>query len=228
MSRTINQKQQASQRSRIIDVTQKILVEKNYEDTSINDVIRRSGIAKGTFYHYFDSKETLFDQLINKLTAGVLAHIRKVIDDPALSAVEKFNRMIDVSAKYKIANRHIYWAITRWIYRDSNIRLRHKIFRQAEINIVPLFESIIIQGVKERSFKVSYPRETAEIIMRLMVGYGEAMGPVLAKVDLNKFKKQMFIDQIAAFNEAIERLLGVIPGQLKVFDRKVVDRFFDI
>ena len=64
MVRTINKNQASKQRNKIIDTTEQLLADKGYDNTSVNDVIRSSGIAKGTFYHYFSSKDALLDHLL--------------------------------------------------------------------------------------------------------------------------------------------------------------------
>lgn len=33
-----------------------LFVDKGYESTSMNDLVRASGLSKGAFYHYFDNK----------------------------------------------------------------------------------------------------------------------------------------------------------------------------
>lgn len=50
----------------ILDVTEEMLVEKGYHDTSMDEVATRTGIAKGTLYQHFPSKaESIFDPHIS-------------------------------------------------------------------------------------------------------------------------------------------------------------------
>jgi AcrR family transcriptional regulator len=47
-------------RQEFIDAAYELFVQKGYHDTSVDDVIKRSGRSKGGFYHHFDSKAELF------------------------------------------------------------------------------------------------------------------------------------------------------------------------
>lgn len=46
-------------RNQIIEASEQLFMEKSVSKVTINDIVQRAGIAKGTFYLYFDSKETL-------------------------------------------------------------------------------------------------------------------------------------------------------------------------
>ena len=50
--------------NRILDVASKLLLHYGYDKTTVNDIAREAGVAKGTIYLHFDSKEALFDVLI--------------------------------------------------------------------------------------------------------------------------------------------------------------------
>jgi AcrR family transcriptional regulator len=43
-----------------------VMSEKGYRNASISDVIERAGVARGTFYHYFESKKDIFLELIER------------------------------------------------------------------------------------------------------------------------------------------------------------------
>lgn len=47
-------------KKRIMDTASTLFVEKGYNKTSINDIVKKAGMSKGGFYNYFDSKESLF------------------------------------------------------------------------------------------------------------------------------------------------------------------------
>ena len=47
-------------RNQIIEASEQLFMEKSVNKVTINDIVQRAGIAKGTFYLYFDSKETVF------------------------------------------------------------------------------------------------------------------------------------------------------------------------
>lgn len=50
-------------RGKIVDASWELFHEKGFGETTINDIIDKTGISKGTFYYYFRSKDNLLDTL---------------------------------------------------------------------------------------------------------------------------------------------------------------------
>src|SRR5215212_10330131 len=50
-------------RQAILDAARAVFGELGYEAATVRDIIRRTGLASGTFYNYYKSKEEVFDAL---------------------------------------------------------------------------------------------------------------------------------------------------------------------
>ncbi len=50
-------------RGKIISAAWSLFYEQGYEETTIDEIIARSGTSKGSFYHYFDGKDALLGTL---------------------------------------------------------------------------------------------------------------------------------------------------------------------
>ena len=61
----------AGKYTRILDAAQALFWRYGVRRTSIDDVAQEAGVAKGTVYLYFDSKETLFFEVAERLCAEV-------------------------------------------------------------------------------------------------------------------------------------------------------------
>jgi AcrR family transcriptional regulator len=59
-------------RSRILDAAQSLFLRYGVKRTALDDVVREAGIAKGTLYLYFDSKDALFAAIAERLCAEML------------------------------------------------------------------------------------------------------------------------------------------------------------
>ena len=57
-------KEAERRRNEILDAAQHLFYSKGYDEPSIQEIIDAVGIAKGTFYHHFESKQELLDHLI--------------------------------------------------------------------------------------------------------------------------------------------------------------------
>ena len=66
-------------RDRILDAAQRLFVRYGVKRTALDDVVREAGIAKGTLYLYFDSKDALFAAVAERLCAEVLRNAEEAI-----------------------------------------------------------------------------------------------------------------------------------------------------
>jgi AcrR family transcriptional regulator len=66
-------------RSRILDAAQSLYLRYGVKRTALDDVVREAGIAKGTLYLYFDSKDALFAAIAERLCADVLRNAEEAI-----------------------------------------------------------------------------------------------------------------------------------------------------
>ena len=82
-------KEHDERKNEIIDTAAMLFESKGYEQCSVNDILTAIGIAKGTFYHYFKSKEEVLDAVIAKMMDQITQQVRSVEADPGLSPEEK-------------------------------------------------------------------------------------------------------------------------------------------
>ena len=59
-------------RAQLVAAAAEVFAERRYLDTSINDIVARAGVAHGTFYRYFDSKEQVFREVALDLQQRLL------------------------------------------------------------------------------------------------------------------------------------------------------------
>ena len=97
-------------KQKIVSAAWKLFYEQGYDDTTVDDIVFESGTSKGSFYHYFDSKDALLGSL-NILFDEKYEELMNVID-PDMDAVDKliyFNHelfeMIDSSVSIELITR---------------------------------------------------------------------------------------------------------------------------
>jgi AcrR family transcriptional regulator len=73
---TQRQLQAAATRKKIIDESQRLIGEKGYLNITVDDIASACGIAKGTLYNYFPSKEDIFIYI----ERGHFQEVRKTVD----------------------------------------------------------------------------------------------------------------------------------------------------
>jgi TetR/AcrR family fatty acid metabolism transcriptional regulator len=79
--RTLKEKQRQEREALILQAAEEVLMEKGYHETSIDEIASRVGIAKGTVYLHFASKE----DLVFALFAQDLEKFQQLVDSTVVS-----------------------------------------------------------------------------------------------------------------------------------------------
>ena len=53
-------------RSHIVNVSFNLFMQKNFKDVTMKEIVEKSGLSKGAFYHYFDSKAQIFNEITER------------------------------------------------------------------------------------------------------------------------------------------------------------------
>ena len=61
-------------KAHILDVSLKLFLQKNFKEVTMKEIVDKTGLSKGAFYHYFDSKEQLFYEIIDFFFANILQY----------------------------------------------------------------------------------------------------------------------------------------------------------
>ena len=78
--------------AQLMDIAMKIFSERGYHATSVEDIVSAAGIVKGTFYLHFESKQDLFDKIIDT-NLTMLYESLKVLDISIPKPVEEIKSM---------------------------------------------------------------------------------------------------------------------------------------
>lgn len=97
-----------SRRASMLAEARKIFSQKGYHDTSIDDLIEAAGIARGTFYLYFESKRAIFDELLDGLVTTLQAQVKRIEVGPeAADPLQQMNVIVDGVLKTLLDNREM-------------------------------------------------------------------------------------------------------------------------
>ncbi len=79
---------------RILDAAQRLFVRYGVKRTSVEDIVREAGIAKGTLYLYYDSKDALFAAVAARLCTKLLDEVHRAVTASA-SLTERLVGLLD-------------------------------------------------------------------------------------------------------------------------------------
>ena len=217
-------KEYDERKNEILAAAQELFYSRGYEQTPVSSIIEKVGISKGTFYHYFQSKEELLDSLAERVTNQVLAHLEKILDKPKLDAIAKLNLMFESSASWKAANREVIIVLMDAMYNDNNILMRKKITARSVAVAGPIMTRIIHQGIDEGVFNTSFPDDISEMIFQLTTGFGEKFAEIFPTLEEHPENKAQIIKILEMYQDAIERFLGAPNGSIKLGSRAALER----
>ena len=98
MPRTV--KDPEERKAELLDTAMRLFAEKGYDNVSVRSVAREAGVASGLAYHYFDSKQRLFDAAIGHYAERCSERRRAALDDGALSRGEKIEGAIAAAPEH--------------------------------------------------------------------------------------------------------------------------------
>src|SRR5512143_3501447 len=216
-------KEPAIRRNEILAAAQRLVYTRGYEQMTIQDILDDLQISKGAFYHYFDSKQSLLEALIDQISQQMEAVLLPIVQDPTLPFIEKFSRLNDRALSWKAAKKEMLLNLARTLYVDSNTIVRQKMVASAIAHFSSIYASMFRQGVEEGVLDVEFPEETAAIYLALLPNIGESIISLLVSDQPPDVIKPRLEGMVKAYNKAIERLLGASPGSIRMIDAQALD-----
>ncbi len=228
MARVVKEEAYAQRRLQIVEAAQKLMYTKGYELMSIQDILDELNISKGAFYHYFDSKQALLEAVVERMEQDMEPLILSVVQAPNLAAVDKFMRFFEVAGRWKTEHKAFVLSITRMWYADENAVLRQKLQRGVIRQFAPLLSVIVRQGVQEGQFTTPYPDQAGEMVFALQLGLGDTFVEILlgSKPHPDDLPRARLL--VAAYTDAMERLLGAQPGSLVLMDDQTLQEWVSV
>lgn len=190
-------------KNKIIDVACKLFITKGYEETRISDIITGlDGLTKGAIYHYFDSKEDIFNAVVNEIGNKNITLFDEIKNDTKLSGAEKLSKIVKSSFDNK--NMETITEISPNLLGNPKL-LSAFILEMKEVTIPSYIMPIINEGIRDGSIRTKYPNELSEMIV------------VLLNLWLNPL---IFKDE----NFKLSNKMKIINTMLKEFDIELFDK----
>lgn len=174
-------------RHRIVQAATELFIQHGYRKTSVDEVARRAGVAKGTVYLYFKTKADLLTQAIVEEKKRYLIEIKPILEAPPAERLHRYIRLAPVvvqemplMSKLMSGDREVLLALEEM---DTDVR-------QQALD----FQSAFMVGMLEAATEnAELPREElldrAKVLLALIYSFG-----ILAD---ERVRKDMPIDRFA-------------------------------
>lgn len=112
-------------RENIIDAAAKVFLAYGYEQTSVKMILEEAHVVTGSFYHFFPSKEALFEAVIERFLAGYTRRISAILDDDSRSfeqiAEGIFRELQETSDRYYnvLQGDRLHWTVQSALHEKT-------------------------------------------------------------------------------------------------------------
>ena len=188
----------------LLKIAYRMFVEKGYDNTSIDEIIAEAGIAKGTYYYYFPSKEDTLEAVIDMMINEEVARAKEVVASP-MPIPQKLAAVI-----YSLRPGQEEQNIAKVVESNENIILHDKLNKRLIAEAVPLLSSVVREGNETGVFNCEQIEERVKMILIICS---------------RLFDEDDFTEnEVTAFIDVTEKIFGAQPGTMS-FIKEFCDGF---
>ncbi|WP_415973828.1 TetR/AcrR family transcriptional regulator [Rhodococcus sp. 077-4] len=179
-------------RQQILDTAQAIMARKGYAAVGLNEVLSEAGVPKGSFYHWFSSKETFGEELMKSYFTNYLSSIDRIGDDRERSGAERlmeyWQRFYDLQSFDNGQGKCLVVKLAAEV-SDLSEPMRLQLV-DGTVGIVDRLERFITDGIEDGSLKIDdNPRRLAQELYDSWLG-----ASIMAKVQRSHDSLQRVMD----------------------------------
>ena len=155
-------------RQELVNAAVKLFVNKGFHKTTVREIAKEFGMSMGALYDYIRTKEDIlflvcdhiFKSISDKLEASIESE--KDTKKRLRNAIRDYFIIIDSIQDYTLL---LYQETKSLSRKDRNYVL------SAEMELTNIFEKIIVQGIKEKTFKID--KRTAKVVANNIMVQGQ-------------------------------------------------------
>lgn len=154
-------KEHNERRNEILDTAQGLFNTKGYDASTINDILNEIGIAKGTFYHYFKSKEEVLDAINERIGYVIMERVEAIANDKQLSSEDKLLRMfLSMQISEDVGEE-----LLEGMHKPENALMHQKSLKLMVNLLAPQLAKVVKEGIEKQEFVCDYPEEYMRIFL---------------------------------------------------------------
>jgi AcrR family transcriptional regulator len=160
---TRKQKEKLRHKEEILETALSLFSSKGFHNVSMQEIADKSEFAVGTLYNFFDSKESLFEGLLNIFGEKIVGEITEILDGPGNEAkrlVAFIRYLPQIQEKYSEVIK-LYASVFGAKSIDlAKIQSKSRIIETLNLKLMHLIE----QGTSKGFFRAVDPEITAKVI----------------------------------------------------------------
>lgn len=193
MSKRMNNTEE--RKRQILDAAELKFLQRGFYNVNVDDIAEEAGVVRGTVLHYFETKEKLFQAVINRTGENMVEGLETLIDNEELSVKKIIQTLLTICNVEFSRGRTVmnpYLPEKEKMYYYDTLRLKTCYM------LVDCFERLIKRGNRERVLNIQNPRARAEGTVFAIFG--------IAKLELSSAEMMYELYYI------VEAMLGISLG----------------
>lgn len=191
-------------REEILDAAEKLFAAKGFDNTSTGDILDAVGIARGTLYYHFKSKEDILDGVIQRITDRLIKDAGEIVRKKELPVLERLTKAI---LSLNVDSR-IGYEIMEQVHRPQNALMHQKMQTTLLSGINPILTELVEEGIEQGICITRYP----ESVVEMTILYANTAFDELNIAGLSPEERER---KISGFIYNLERLMGMAEGSLR-------------
>ncbi len=186
----------------LIKIAYELFITKGYENTSVDEIIEKAGIAKGTYYYHFESKEQMLEEVINMMINEGVQKAKQIIN---------LDLKLEEKLVYTILSLRVTpeeQSVEDAIHTKENIILHKKINDRIIDEATPIISSIVKEAKEKGLFACD---DNIEERVRMTLILSNEM------FDHNEITEK----SIEVFIDTLEKIYGAKKGTLSFISKLI-------
>ena len=185
----------------LLQIAYRMFLQKGYEETSVDEIISQAGIAKGTYYYYFETKEQMLEEVIGMMIEQEMQAAEQILQTD-LPVPQK---IVGIITSLRPAPTES--PIEEALKKPENIIMHGKIQKKLIESVTPLLSEVVEEGIAEGIFACDHIPERVRMLL---------------VISSETFDEGQFSEgDIAVFIDMAEKLLGAETGTMQ-FVRELI------
>lgn len=160
-------------KQKILEAGKKLLNEKDYHETVMDEVAQLAGVAKGTIFFHFKSKENFIKEILFSVMDELDKIIGEIVSDKKLPPLKKIRLIYDKFIESHLQNMHLFMIVRKEMFgcapRKEEMKQRFDyLSKKISLVVEELFEHRLI-----KSFNVNLNKN--EVVSSMLMIYATAV-----------------------------------------------------
>ncbi len=166
----------ARRREDLVDAAVAVFATNGVAGTSVDDIVRAAGVAKGTFYLYFDTRDDIVTAVAERLVQGVGRQIDVALVAGGRTAAERIRGIAD--AMSAVGTSQTERDLVEALHRPGNAAVHDRLSGRIVTRLMPAVAAVIADGIAAGEFVTQDPRQAAAFVLACFASLHDLVGDI--------------------------------------------------